>query len=89
MVSFTILVLAVASIVGAFAIPTNVAERDTEGSNFLPSSIGIPEMPNYYLWKDGTAQVNFTNGSGGQYTVTWTSGSFIAGKGWNPGASSR
>ncbi|PVF96222.1 endo-1,4-beta-xylanase [Serendipita vermifera] len=88
MVSFTALVLAVACIIGAFAIPTNAAEGDTEGSAPFPG-IEIPEMSNYYLWKDSTAQVNFTNGPGGQYTVTWTSGSFIAGKGWNPGSGSR
>lgn len=76
MVSFTALVLAVACIIGAFAIPTNAAEGDTEGSAPFPG-IEIPEMSNYYLWKDSTAQVNFTNGPGGQYTVTWTSGSFI------------
>ncbi|PVF96221.1 putative endo-1,4-beta-xylanase A [Serendipita vermifera] len=89
MVSPTKLILAVATIIGAVAVPTNVAEQDTEGLTFLHSRAEIPEKPNYYWWTDGTARANFTNGPGGQYSITWTSGNFIGGKGWNPGASSR
>lgn len=32
--------------------------------------------------------MNYNNGAGGSYDVTWSNvGNFVAGKGWNPGAS--
>ncbi|KAG8817219.1 hypothetical protein FRC19_011487 [Serendipita sp. 401] len=42
----------------------------------------------YYLWTDGTGNVTYTNGSGGQYTVVWSGneGNWRGGKGWNPGS---
>ena len=41
----------------------------------------------YYFWTDGGAAVNYTNGDGGEYQVTWSGhGNFFGGKGWNPGS---
>ncbi|KAF8855142.1 concanavalin A-like lectin/glucanase [Acephala macrosclerotiorum] len=37
-------------------------------------------------WDDGQAKAKYTNGKGGEYSVTWSGnkGNFVCGKGWNP-----
>ncbi len=38
------------------------------------------------LQTDGGADVTYTNGAAGEYSVAWgNGGNFVAGKGWNPG----
>ncbi|WFR60108.1 glycoside hydrolase family 11 protein [Anaerocolumna sp. AGMB13025] len=41
-------------------------------------------------WTDGGGSVNVTNGSNGNFSVSWTNcGNFVVGKGWNTGNASR
>ncbi|PVF91255.1 xylanase [Serendipita vermifera] len=95
MVSFTHLLLAAASIVGAVAV--NITERDTEGFGLLQARAGTPSATGtnngyyYSWWTDGAATAYYTNGAGGQYTITWSGnkGNLVGGKGWNPGSNSR
>lgn len=45
---------------------------------------------NGFFWTfsdDGTGTVIYNNLAGGEYSVQWTNaGTFVAGKGWNPGS---
>lgn len=56
----------------------------------VPLSVSAADI-NYTLnWNNGSSDnVNFTNGAGGSFSVTWTNSSFILGKGWIPGNASR
>ncbi|KKK19495.1 hypothetical protein P175DRAFT_0427717 [Aspergillus ochraceoroseus IBT 24754] len=45
----------------------------------------------YSFWTNGVGTVDYTNGNGGEYSVTWDNsgsggGDFTCGKGWNPGS---
>ncbi|KAK5165129.1 Endo-1,4-beta-xylanase 11A [Saxophila tyrrhenica] len=40
----------------------------------------------YSFWTDGAGQVDYQNGEGGRYTVTWSGdGNWVGGKGWQTG----
>ncbi|MGG1313957.1 glycoside hydrolase family 11 protein, partial [Cohnella laeviribosi] len=44
----------------------------------------------WQYWTDGGGTVNATNGSGGNYSVTWSNvGNFVVGKGWGTGSPTR
>jgi len=90
MVSFSSLVVASTALVGAFAavIPEVSARAGFSKRAGTPSSTGTNNGFYYSFWTDGGADVTYTNGAAGSYSVTWsgTTGNFVAGKGWKPGA---
>jgi len=82
MVSFSSLLLALSAVAGVFA---DGGELLTERAG-TPSSTGTNNGYYYSFWTDGGADVTYTNGPGGQYSVTWSgNGNLVGGKGWNPG----
>jgi len=82
MVSFTSLLVACTAAVGALANPTNhtLFARTASGT-------GTNNGFYYSFWSDGQGNINYQNGPGGQYSVTWSgNGNWVGGKGWKPGA---
>ncbi|CAG7850132.1 Endo-1,4-beta-xylanase 4 Short=Xylanase 4; AltName: Full=1,4-beta-D-xylan xylanohydrolase 4; Flags: Precursor [Serendipita indica DSM 11827] len=67
------------------------ARRPVPNSELLirdstPNSSGYKDGYYYSFWSDGLGSVNYTNGRGGSYAITWSGPcSTIGGKGWNPG----
>jgi len=87
MVSFTSILLALSATASVLSIPTPEAgELITTRSS--PSSTGTNNGFYYSFWTDGAGSVTYTNGAGGQYSVSWSgnAGNFVGGKGWNPGS---
>ncbi|EAW16757.1 glycoside hydrolase family 11 protein [Aspergillus fischeri NRRL 181] len=89
MISFSSLSFGLAAIASAYALPgdksVNLAERQTITS----SQTGTNNGYYYSFWTNGAGTVQYTNGAGGEYSVTWANqngGDFTCGKGWNPGS---
>ncbi|ESK83352.1 xylanase a [Moniliophthora roreri MCA 2997] len=93
MVSFSWLIAAAATVAGVIATPVNVMEGLGElvARSGTPNSTGISNGYYYSWWTDGAASATYTNGGGGQYTLTWSgnNGNLVGGKGWNPGNAGR
>ncbi|ORY60784.1 glycoside hydrolase [Pseudomassariella vexata] len=91
MVSFTSVLLAVSSVAGVFAAPSESKPLSARADTFTSSSTGTSNGFYYSFWTDGSGDVTYTNGDAGEYSITWTgdNGNFVGGKGFNPGAYSK
>ncbi|OAQ74239.1 Concanavalin A-like lectins/glucanase [Pochonia chlamydosporia 170] len=64
---------------GAPSATNTLVERTAQGT-------GTDNGYFYSFWAD-YSNVNYNNGPGGSYNVSWSNGgNFVAGKGWNPGS---
>lgn len=83
MVSYKSILVSFAAVASVIAVPFELLSERSG----TPSSTGTSNGYYYSFWTDGGAAVTYTNGAGGEYSVTWGSGgNFVAGKGWNPGS---
>ncbi|KAI1424204.1 xylanase [Xylaria sp. FL1777] len=75
------LLVTLSAVAGALTSPLDLITRTSPGT-------GTNNGFFYSFWTDGRGSVTYNNGAGGSYDVTWSNvGNFVAGKGWNPGAS--
>ncbi|KAG9041503.1 hypothetical protein FS837_012187 [Tulasnella sp. UAMH 9824] len=89
MVSFYSLLPVCAAIAAVWAAPSKVKEKhEIVGRQSSPINHADPGTGYYYIMSAGA---NCTMGPGGQFTANWGSnaGSWICGKGWNPGSASK
>lgn len=86
MLAFTSILITACATLSALASPTLSTSKLNSRAG-TPSSTGTHNGFYYSFWTDGGADVTYTNGDAGSYSVVWkTGGNFVGGKGWNPGS---
>jgi endo-1,4-beta-xylanase len=89
MISFSSLGFGLAAIAGAYALPGDTSVNLAERQTITSSQTGTNNGYYYSFWTNGAGSVQYTNGAGGAYSVSWANqngGDFTCGKGWNPGS---
>ncbi|KEY83539.1 endo 1,4 beta xylanase [Aspergillus fumigatus] len=89
MISISSLSFGLAAIAGAYALPSDKSVSLAERQTITTSQTGTNNGYYYSFWTNGAGSVQYTNGAGGEYSVTWANqngGDFTCGKGWNPGS---
>lgn len=78
----------VCALAGVFAAPTTPATPlGGLATRSTPSGTGMNNGFYYSFYTDNTAQVTYTNGNAGTYTMKWSGkGDVVGGKGWATGA---
>ncbi|KAJ6517245.1 xylanase A [Mycena vitilis] len=77
----------VAAVVGVSALPRGLSVHNVTARAGTAPSTGTNNGFFYSFWSDGNADVIYTNGASGQFSIQWDgNGDFVGGKGRNPGA---
>jgi endo-1,4-beta-xylanase len=88
MVALSILAT-LSAVAGVLAVPAPGELLSRRAAELMPRTspgTGYDHGFFYSYWTEGSGNVNYNNGDGGSYTVSWqNAGNFVAGKGWNPG----
>ena len=88
MVRFTSVLAASAAVAGVSAAPQSLNPLHSVQKRLSSSETGTSNGYYYSFWTDGVGTIDYENGDGGEYSITWESGSgnFVGGKGWSTGS---
>ena len=88
MISLSSVAIALTTVVGALALPSDQSVNLAARQAITSSQTGTNNGYYYSFWTNGAGSVSYSNGAAGQFSVNWANqggGDFTCGKGWNPG----